>query len=125
MNQEILEKGELIRTYNGKIDTIVDPNYFMNIYVECKKGIIVKNTIIKHSKNIKDLIISGDIILYRLNDFMNPEIGEVKKIKDARSGKECFCIKNYSLEQTEILQILTRENFEEKSYKVEGKCYGK
>lgn len=79
---------------------------------------INKPYITKHSKNQKELIQEGDILEYQTNKLSFTKIGEVKKYKDARSFEEYLGVEGFNLEQITILRILTKEKFEEESYKV-------
>lgn len=74
--------------------------------------------IVKHSSNIKDLIQVGDIIIYTINCKI-ADIDIVKEHTDARTLKKTLRVGLWSLEQVNIKQILTKEQFERKSYRVE------
>ena len=52
----MIEVGEYVRTKKGKIDKVTNDNCYMPQYIECKKSLLYKEDIIKHSKNIIDLI---------------------------------------------------------------------
>ena len=58
----MIEVGEYVRTKSGKIDKVINNNYYMPQYIECEKGIVDKENIVKHSKNIIDLIEVGDFV---------------------------------------------------------------
>lgn len=45
---------------------------------------------------------------------------EVEKYKNARSFKEYLGVEGFGLEQIRILNVLTKEQFTQNSYKVEG-----
>lgn len=53
---EKFEKGEYVRTENGKIDKVVNNNYYMEKYIEAEKDFIFCKNIVKHSKQLIDLI---------------------------------------------------------------------
>lgn len=36
---EKIEIGEYVRTTNGTIDKVTNPNYYMQMYIECEKGL--------------------------------------------------------------------------------------
>ena len=117
-----IEIGEYVRTKTGNIDKlkeITNENRYL-----FEKSIIryteenMKNMIVNHSKNQKELIQEGDILEYQINKLSFTKIGEVKKYKDARSFKEYLGVEGFNLEQITILKILTKEKFEEESYKV-------
>ena len=80
----------------------------------------IKNEIIKHSENIFDLIEVNDIIQYRFNSFSKKKVGRVKKYIDARSNKEYLGIEGFDIERIYIEKILTHEQYEQETYKVEG-----
>lgn len=83
-------------------------------------GFTLEEEIVKHSKQLKDLIESGDLIIYRLRGLKHQCKGFIRIYKDARSGKENLGIDYYSLEQIEIIKILTHEQIEANCYKVGG-----
>ena len=58
----MIEVGEYVRTKKGKIDKVTNDNCYMPQYIECKKSLLYKEDIIKHSKNIIDLIEVGDYV---------------------------------------------------------------
>lgn len=35
--------NEYIRTKNGKIDKVINDNYYISEYIECEKGIVEEN----------------------------------------------------------------------------------
>lgn len=74
--------------------------------------------ILKVRKELKDLIESGDLIIYRLRGLKHQGKGFIRIYKDARSGEENLGIDYYSLEQIEIIEILTHQQFEANCYEV-------
>lgn len=48
--EDKIEVGEYVRTKNGKIDKVINSNFYMSIYVECEKGFYLIESIVKHSK---------------------------------------------------------------------------
>lgn len=54
--EDVIEAGEYVRTKNGKIDKVVSNNYYMKKYIEAEKDFIFCNSIVKHSKQLIDLI---------------------------------------------------------------------
>ena len=52
----MIEVGEYVRTKSGKIDKVINNNYYMPQYIECEKSIVNKENIVKHSKDIIDLV---------------------------------------------------------------------
>ena len=57
-----IKENEFIRTKTGKIDKVINNNYYMSQYIECEKRIVEKENIVNHSKNIIDLIEVGDFV---------------------------------------------------------------
>ncbi len=124
-----IQIGEYVRTKKGLIakvcayqDLIIydDKRKAARFHsFDTDKGSIADVEIAKHSKNIIDLIEEGDILEYQINKLSFTKIGEVKKYKDARSFKDYLGVEGFNLEQITILRILTKEKFEEESYKVE------
>ena len=51
-----IEKGEYVRNREGRIDKVINPDYYMSQYIECEKLLISRDSIVKHSKNIIDLV---------------------------------------------------------------------
>ena len=58
----MIEVNEYVRTKKGSIDKVINPNYYMSIYVECEKGMYLLDNVVKHSKQLIDLIKVGDIV---------------------------------------------------------------
>lgn len=106
--QEI-EVGEYIRLNYGKIDKVKNADYYMQQYIECEKGLYPKENIVKHSKNIIDLIEDGDY----LNGYL------VRKI----NGELCnFDLNNMEwipLKNIDIFEsLVTHEQLESIEYKI-------
>lgn len=74
--------------------------------------------VVNHSKDPKDLVQAGDVVKYKSKGLRSIYIAEVRKYTDARSNKELLLVRGYSLENVEILEILTKEQFKQNSYKV-------
>ena len=123
-----IEIGEYIRTKRGKIGKVCayedltvydDKEKSVTFHsFDTDKGAIADVEVSKHSKNQKELIQEGDILEYQINKLSFTKIGEVKKYKDARSFKDYLGVEGFNLEQITILKILTKEKFEDESYKV-------
>lgn len=81
-----------------------------------------KRTIIKHNKNIIDLIEIGDVIKYKeltADDKYGTIVNE-KYIGDVHTESDLKCVKEeIERKGIELLEILTKETFERESYKVE------
>ena len=118
--KDVIEAGEYVRTKNGKIDKVVSNNYHMEKYIEAEKGFIFCNSIVKHSKQLIDLIEAGDIVKYRLKNFKYTNVTRVNVIRDVRINKESILIDGYNLEQINILEILTKEQYNINCYTVGG-----
>lgn len=114
----MLEIGEYIRTEAGKIDQVINDDYYMSLYIECKKGLVEISSIVNHSENIKDLIKEKDILRYKLKGLNSEYITIVKKYHDTRSDKDWLMINGYRLDQIEILGIIACEKYEKEEYKI-------
>lgn len=112
-----MEVGEYVRTKNGVIDKI-DALYGMienTVHLEDLKWFDTKN-IVKHSKQLIDLIENKDILKVRIDktimffgiDEGTSDIKYKEIIKSIENG-EC-----------ELLEILTHQQFESNCYKVGG-----
>lgn len=105
-----IEVGEYVRFKNGIIEkTDEDEADRLNMF---------SDNVVKHSKNILDLIEEGDILRYKLKGLKNEYITVVKKYYDARNNENWLLINGYKLEQVEILEILTKEQYKENCFKV-------
>ena len=121
-----LEVGQFVRfkdkrniTYIRKIREIPQDNRYASIYLDKEanysKGLSLKN-IIKASYNIIDILEVGDIIRYRIDKVSLETKGYLTGVIDITDEEMIESIKedkNYH-----VLQILTKEQFEEMSYKV-------
>ena len=123
-----IEVGDYVRTKKGIIGELIsetlsypEPSEW-KLKVNNSEIIIVENEDypVKHSKQLKDLVGSGDLIIYRLRGLKHQSEGFIRIYKDARSEEESLGVDNYSLEQIEIIKILTHEQFEANCYKVGG-----
>lgn len=125
--EDKIEVNEYVRTKDGVIDKVIieydgkcnNPNCSEK-HISCKYNYYNEKDIVKHRKQLKDLIESGDLIIYRLRGLKHQCKGFIRIYKDARSGKENLGIDYYSLEQIEIIKILTHEQIEANCYKVGG-----
>lgn len=106
-----IKENEFIRTKTGKIDKVINNNYYMSQYIECEKRIVEKENIVKHSFNIIDLIEVEDLVFIEINgrsDWIyvyNEEMIETI-IEHVKTGMK-------------IKLILTHEQYERKCYTVE------
>ena len=104
-----IEVGEYVRTVNGTIEKVINPNFYIEIYIECENDIITRNHIVKHSKNIIDLIEVGDYVNgYRVYHVA----GHYVSVESFEKYDLCF-------EEQDIKTIVTHEQFESIKYKVE------
>lgn len=105
--------NEYIRTKNGKIDKVINDNYYISEYIECEKGIVDKENIVNHSKNIIDLIEVGDFVNENevIDKYLfNGEIPVLETTGDETNAK-CMC-------EGDIKTILTHEQYERNCYKI-------
>ena len=105
--------NEYIRTKNGKIDKVINNNYYMSQYIECGKGIVDKENIVKHSFNIIDLIEVGDFV--NENEVIDKYLfdGEIPVLETTgdETNAKCMC-------ESDIRTILTYEQYERNCYKI-------
>lgn len=113
-----IEVNEYIRTKNGSIDKVINPNYYMSIYVECKKGMYLLDNVVKHSKQLIDLIEVGDVIKYKIENVTLETKGYLKGITDISDKEMLRNIRNDK--NYKVLEILTKEQFLANCYKVGG-----
>lgn len=107
---EEIKVGDYIRTELGDIKQITEGfEFIIQRYNESS------NKIVKHSPNIIDLIQAGDIVIYTVNNVLT-DIGIVKEHIDARTQKKALRIGLRNLEQVEIKEILTKEQFSQTKY---------
>ena len=119
--EDKIEVNEYVRTKNGVIDK-VDALYGMienTVHLENLKWFDIKN-IVKHSKQLIDLIEVKDVIKYRINNISTTleTKGYVEGIVDISDEEMLQRIKrdkNYH-----ILEILTKEQYMANCYKVGG-----
>lgn len=131
---EEIKVGELVRTNKGLIDKVIDikeagsgirygGESFKDTIVVLNGDLLSETRvaltdIVKHSKNIKDLVEAGDVIKYKINS-LRVELGKVEKYTDARSFEKYLAVNGCNLEEVDILEILTKEKFESECFKVE------
>lgn len=112
IKMEEIEVNEYVRTKNGVIDK-VDALYGMienTVHLENKKWFDIKN-ILKHSKQLIDLIEVGD--------YVNGHLVEEVRISCFSSS---IFVHEYEIElhENDIKTILTKEQFLANCYKVGG-----
>lgn len=121
-----IKVGEYVRTNRGyfyKIKKIRKSDISEEVYIVRAHGdnynfYLRKDNILKHSKNIIDLIEVGDIVEYQVNSLSELKVGRVKSYRDARSNKEYLGVDGFDITKIYIKSILTNKQFEENCYKV-------
>lgn len=118
--KDVIEAGEYVRTENGKIDKVVSNNYYMEKYIEAEKDFIFCNSIVKHRKQLIDLIDVGDILKIKISEEWVEKQDTIKFVVVGQTYtiteiKEC--LENGLFK---IIQILTKESYMANCYKVEG-----
>ena len=119
--EDKIEVNEYVRTKNGVIDK-VDALYGMienTVHLEKQKWFDIKN-IVKHSKQLIDLVEVKDVIKYRIDNIsttleIKGYVEGIVDISDEEMLQEIKNDKNYH-----ILEILTKENYMANCYKVGG-----
>lgn len=111
-----IEVNDYVRTKNGIIDKVINSNFYMSIYVECEKGLYLIENIVKHSKQLIDLIEVGDYVNgYRVINVINEGICPSEKCIDIDSSKDSS---ECTLWEENIKIILTKESYMANCYKV-------
>lgn len=109
-----IKENEFIRTKTGKIDKVINNNYYMSQYIECEKRIVEKEYIVKHSFNIIDLIEVGDFV--NENEVIDKYLfdGEIPVLETTgdETNAKCMC-------EGDIKTILTHEQYERNCYRLE------
>ena len=103
-----MEVGEYIRTKNGEIGKIkkIFPDIINKKYINTEYFTTDEEQIIKHSKDIIDLIEAGDIV-------NGEEIEDCKTINNKKIAISETCFTNKDIET-----ILTHEMYEQNCYEV-------
>ena len=105
-----IEVGEYVRTKNGKIDQVINSEYYMPQYIECKRGIVERVNIEKHSKIISEVVEVGDYVNGKL----------IHKVDKGTN----YCYLYYGNCKTfvsyQIKEVLTKEKYMSSCYKVGG-----
>ena len=115
-----IEVNDYVRTKNGIIDKVINSNFYMSIYVECEKGLHLIENIVKHSKQLIDLIEVGDILKIKISEEWVEKQDTIKFVVVGQTYtiteiKEC--LENGLFK---IIQILTKESYMANCYKVGG-----
>ena len=121
---EEIKVGEYVRTYNGLIGKIVQitdsGNYAIRIYNGAEY--VVRAVIVKHSKNIIDLIEVGDFVNgYKILEIADSIYENSKRILVYKNEKEKYERWIYIQQsQDDIETILTHEQYENNVYRIGG-----
>lgn len=123
--EDKIEVGEYVRTKDGIIDKVIieydgkcnNPNCSEK-HISCKYNYYNEKDIVKHSKQLKDLIEVKDVIKYRINNISTTletkgYVEGIVDISDEEMLKKIKSDKNYH-----ILEILTKEIYIANCYKV-------
>ena len=131
--EDKIEVNEYVRTKDGHIakyiekiakdEDVSDGMLFDNFIYEKYKHIrysILKEIIVKHSKQLIDLIEVKDVVKYRIDNISTTletrgYIEGIVDISDEEMLQKIKSDKNYH-----ILEILTKEQYKANCYKVEG-----
>lgn len=106
--QNEIKVGEYIRTKLGDIKQITEGFEFV-----IERHNKSSNNIVKHSPNLIDLIQCGDYVNGK------EVIMDLQKSKEWYKSKDDFITcKDYTFEEKEIKEVVTKEQFEFISYKV-------
>lgn len=106
--------NEYVRTKTGKIDKVINNNYYMPQYIECEKRIVEKKNIVNHSFNIEELLGKGDYVNgHQIVDEVYGEDDNDLYFEIEGGYNQAKCIK-----ENEIETILTKEQYERDCYKI-------
>ena len=105
-----IEVNEYVRLEYGRIDKVKNNDYYMQQYIECEEGLYPRENIVRHSKNIIDLVEVGDLVKTKgektIIHIYDIDVLEVVK-EDIEEG------------HFKIESIVTHEQFASIEYKVE------
>lgn len=121
-----IKVNEYVRTNKGNIGKVVEirlglnknTELYQNVYMLDNGLWTILDYIVKHSKQLIDLIEVKDIIKYRIDNISTTleTKGYIEGIVDVSDEEMLQRIKNQK--SYKILEILTHEQFEQNSYKV-------
>lgn len=118
-----IKENEFIRTKTGKIDKVINNNYYMSQYIECEKRIVEKEYIVKHSFNIIDLIEVGDIIEINNEKYEVINDESLNQLGCLIPNRNYLAIRHSTLEhifnEYRNIKILTHELYERNCYRLE------
>lgn len=121
-----IEVGEYVRTNDGIIDKVKNNDYYMQQYIECEKSLHLKEKIIKHSKNIIDLIEVGDYVNGEKILDIRKIVEDIEAFKTIYSENEiAICVFKDNegefykyLKKEDIEDIVTKEQFNSVKYEI-------
>lgn len=114
-NEELGQVGEFIRTDKGFIFQIGEQKKDLEIYFFMDA---VFGKVKKHSMNINDIVENMDIIEYKLYNSNRTHIATVKEFLDQKNIKRKMVEDGYSLNQIQILRVLSHEIFNDRCFEV-------
>ena len=103
-----IDPGEYVRTESGHIFEVDKEKKVL-------QGIIIQRHTI--NKDIRKLIRIDDLLKYKVNSNCT-KIDNVKEFLNPTTNKKYLGVSGWGLEQVEILEILTKEQFEQHCYEV-------
>lgn len=109
----MIEVNEYVRTKDGKIDKLINSNFYMSIYVECENGLYLIENIVNHSKQLIDLVEVGDVLEIRTG--LHSSFKYFVENED-----NLLLLKEKVKEFWNIQTILTKEIYMANCYKVGG-----
>lgn len=132
-NENIIELNEYIKTCTGEIRRIVsiadeelqvfnmDKKCLLPIYTDNDSKLELLNSIgddqiVKHSKEITDIIAEGDFIVYSITSEII-KVGIVKKYMN-RDNTYYLGVEGYKLKQLKIRKVITKKELEKVGYEL-------
>lgn len=113
---EEIEVNEYVRTKKGAVGKLIEIDKKATAYyLDCLKCVSLKN-IVKHSKQLIDLIENKDILKVRIDKTIM-FFGIDESTSDTKYKE---IIKSIENGECELLEILTHQQFEANCYKVGG-----
>ena len=109
-----IEVGDYVRTKSGKIDRVTNNKFYMQPYIDCERGLYLRENIVKHSKNIIDLIEPGDFVNGNKVADKYLYAGEKPVLETVGIEYNAYC-----LCEGDIREILTKEQYLQNCYTVE------
>lgn len=121
-----IEVGEYVRTNKGRIGKVAeirlgfnkDLQVYQDIYILDNGLWTILDYIVKHSKQLMELIKNKDILKLRTSD--SKEVFFIGVDEDTSDVKYEEIITNIKNGENELLEILTSQQFEADCYKVGG-----